>query len=111
MNDHVATESPWRYIAKGHIQVSSEDHGHQFGLPTLVNATEVVITMTSGERISGADIYLETGDLTLQFTNGSFIQFMQMSSGYESWRLQITKKDYVCTGGGTLMMENETKDR
>ena len=111
MNYQVATESPWRYIANGHIQASSEDHGHQFGRSTPVDAIEAVKFMIGTERISGTDINADTGDLTLHFTHGSFLQFIQMSSGYESWRLQINNKEYVCTGGGTLVIESESKDR
>lgn len=34
----IATESPWRLVTSQGIVVTSEDHGHPFGLPAPVNA-------------------------------------------------------------------------
>ena len=40
----ISTYGPWRLIEEGRIRVTSEDHGHPFGLPAPVDAVERVAT-------------------------------------------------------------------
>ena len=39
----IVTESPWRFLDQDRIIITSEDHGHQFGLPAPVDAGESVL--------------------------------------------------------------------
>ena len=98
----VATESEWRFIADGHILVTSSDHGHQFGLPSPVDAIAEVISRTATQIVRAASISEATGDLHIDFAAGLELQFLQMSSGYESWRLSAPGLSVICGGGGRL---------
>jgi hypothetical protein len=103
-NDQIAvsTESPWRFMAKGRIVVTSEDDGHQFGLPAPVDAAQRVLSEIGVIPVTTSIVDASTGDLTIKFGNDVYIQFLQMSCGYESWRLGINGTDVFCTGGGQI---------
>jgi hypothetical protein len=98
----VGTESEWRFIADGHILVTSSDHGHQFGLPSPVDSTAEVMSRTATHIVRAASISEATGDLRIDFAAGLQLQFLQMSSGYESWRLSAPGLSVICGGGGRL---------
>jgi hypothetical protein len=98
----VVTESPWRLIADDRIATTSEDNGHQFGLPEPVDAAENVLRRTSGQSVTAAAIDPDTGDLSIEFSGMARIQLLQMSSGYEAWRIYAPAAEFVCTGGGDI---------
>ena len=98
----IENESAWRFIADGHILVSSEDHGHQFGLPSPVDAVAETLSRTARRVVHTAFIDDVTGDLHLDFEGDMQLQFLQMSSGYESWRLSLPGAEIICGGGGRL---------
>ena len=98
--DSIATESTWRLVAKERIVVTSEDHGHQFGLPVPVDAAKRVTDTLKSDPITHASHDSSTGDLLLGFSSGRYLEFLQLSCGYESWRLSRQGKDYICMGGG-----------
>jgi hypothetical protein len=95
----LATESPWRLIDDGRIAVSSEDHGHQFGLPAPVDAASEVLSCADGRTIEAASIS-SFGDLIIQFSGRVQLQLLQLSRGYESWRLSAHGSESICLGEG-----------
>jgi hypothetical protein len=98
----IATESPWRLIDEDRILVTSEDHGHQFGLPGPVDAASIVLSSIGDRRIEAAVISECSGDLTIEFSGRAQLQLLQMSGGYESWRLSVGDSETICMGGGEL---------
>jgi len=98
--DMICTESAWRLVTSGGIIVTSEDHGHQFGLQAPIDATERVRTIFRDEPITETIHDKTTGDLVIRLTEQRSLQFLQMSCGYESWRLLIQNREYICMGGG-----------
>jgi hypothetical protein len=98
----IATESQWRLL-QGHIVVTSEDHLQQFGRPEPVNAAERVLASTAGRTVEGAAVSPFSGDLTIDFSGGAQLQLLQVSSGYESWRLSTKSGETICTGGGSIV--------
>ena len=98
----ISTESPWRFMSAEGIVVTSEDHGHQFGLPAPVDAAERVLARVTGQAVVAASIIRRTGDLSIEFDQQLHLQFLQMSCGYESWRLHIRGNETICTGGGDI---------
>jgi hypothetical protein len=95
----VATESTWRLINEGRVVVTSEDHGHQFGLPEPVDASSVQ-SGTVGVTVEAAAISASTGDLNVEFSGRAQLQLLQTSSGHESWRLSVQGTETICMGGG-----------
>jgi hypothetical protein len=98
----VVTESPWRLIADDRIATTSEDDGQQFGLPERVDAAGRVLHRTRKQSVTSASIDAETGDLSIEFSGMVRIQLLQMSSGYEAWRIHAPGAEFVCTGGGDI---------
>lgn len=99
----VATESLWRFIDEGRIVVTSEDHGQRFGLPGPVNAAAAVLSSIVDRKVEVAGISESSGDLTIEFNGRAELQLLQMSSGYESWRLSAQGTETICTGGGKIV--------
>jgi hypothetical protein len=98
----IVTESFWRFLTAEGIVVTSEDHGHQFGLPAPVDATERVLADVSRLTVIGASITRPASDLIVDFGRGVHLQFFQMSCGYESWRLYVRGDETICMGGGDV---------
>jgi hypothetical protein len=99
----IATEDLWRLMSGGRIVVTSEDHGHQFGLPQPVDATSRVLSFVRGRKVTAAAIAPPAGDLTVHFGEGTLLQLVQTSSGYESWRLSVPGSETICLGGGEIV--------
>jgi hypothetical protein len=101
-NVSVATESPWRLIAEGRVVVTSEDDGQQFGLSEGVDAASCAHAVIGGRTVETAAIDPPSGGLTIEFNRRARLQLLQMSSGYESWRLSAPGGEIICTGGGEI---------
>ena len=103
----VQTESSWRLVDATRVVVSSEDHGHPFGLPAPVDAVARVTIRTVDQTVTAAHISPTTGDLTIDFGGGVHIQLLQLSCGYESWRLGVKEMWTYCCGGGRIDQDPE----
>jgi len=98
----LATESPWRLIDQNRIVVGSEDHDQQFGRPAPLDATREVLSCAGGLRVEAASIAAGSGDLSIRFCGGTYLQLLQLSVGFESWRLSTEGGEIICTGGGNI---------
>jgi len=104
----IATESSWRFITPERIEVTSEDHGHPFGLRQPVDAIERVTSRLSGVGVQSVSCDATTGDLSVFFGEKLYLEFLQMSCGYESWRAHSKLGSSVCLGGGEIAYFPET---
>jgi hypothetical protein len=43
-----------------------------------------------------------TGDLLVKFNNGAYLEFLNVSCGYESWCTAHGAQVVICMGGGGL---------
>ena len=98
----VATELPWRFVTSNGIVVTSDDHGEKFGLPSPVDASLRVLSAIQDTPIRSTRVDTQTGDLFVCFSDTTFLQFLQMSCGYEAWRLRLGDRETICTGGGEI---------
>jgi hypothetical protein len=98
----IATEGLWRLLTLDGIHVTSEDHGHPFGLSEPVDAAERVRSTVNGLSITNVKFDSYSGDLAMQFGEPVTIQFLQTSCGYEAWRLIVGRDESICLGGGSL---------
>lgn len=103
----IATDGPWRFIAEECIIVTSEDHGHPFGLGVPVDACERTKAQIGEMPVERFEVDERTGDLSLFFSNATTIQFMQLSCGYENWRTYHGAQEIICMGGGSLATVND----
>jgi len=94
----------WRVVAKGHIEITSEDHQQVFGLPKAVDAGLGLQDTLSSATITNAKVLPETGDLAISFGDRARLEIITDSSGYESWVLRRPDStELVGAGGGTLV--------
>ena len=95
----------WRLIEAGRIRCTSEDDGHQFGLPAPVDARAKAESVLSSRPVVSAMIRPETGDLILEFEGDLVLELLQTSAGYEAWHLVSPSGQHiVATGGGELAL-------
>jgi hypothetical protein len=104
----IATESSWRFITPERIEVTSEDHGYPFGLPQPVDAIERVMSRLSGVQVQSVSCDATTGARSVFFGEKLYLQFLQMSCGYESWRVHSKLGLSFCLGGGEIAYFPET---
>lgn len=92
----------WRLLGAKSIVVTSEDDGHQFGLPAQVDAEAEGSEALSASRISAVSLDGRTGDLAIGFDNGFSLQVLTWSSGYETWQLYRNGELYGAVGNAGL---------
>ena len=101
-NVSVLTEQLWRLRNHGRIEVTSGDHDQLFGRSQPVDAREVVRSAVGNLAVIEARIDPNTGDLFIAFSEEVQLEFLQTSSGYESWRADIAGEEFICGGGGVI---------
>ena len=70
----IRTDSVWRIVDGGRIVLSSEDHGHQYGLPAPIDAEAVCRSLIANVRISRAEVREETRDIVIVFESGARLE-------------------------------------
>ena len=80
----IGTEGAWRLVTAEGVFVTSEDHGHLFGLKTPVDACQRATAQIGKRPIERYEVDARTGDLSLSFGNATTVQFLQLSCGYEN---------------------------
>lgn len=99
----IGAECPWRLLQGGHVAISSEDHLQQYGLPAPLDAAAVAASLLSAHSVTLVEVKEGTADLLLEFAGGLRLEFIPMSSGYESW-IVTTPSGFqvIAQGGGQL---------
>lgn len=94
----------WRLIKDDQITMTSEDDGHQFGLPAPVDAAARVMEYLENRGITEAILREGTLDLCIHFDNGFILEVLSDSCGYEAWNLQQRPgQEWIAQGGGNLV--------
>jgi hypothetical protein len=110
--DHDATiviECLWRLVRSDRIQVTSEDHGQQFGLPAPLDAAAEVNTRIAEAAVEAVDVRQGLLDLTVRFSTGYSLQIVPNSSGYEAWNASNGNKQFIAVGGGELALIDDAR--
>lgn len=106
----ISTESAWRLMTEESIKITSEDHEQMFGLQAPLDAINILNTTINQQIINQYKLDPRTGDFSLVFENAFELQFLNLSSGYESWHVVNDVQEVICLGGGKLhVIENQTK--
>src|SRR5262249_50703753 len=92
----------WRLVEAGRIRFTSQDDGHQVGLPAPVDAAAEVKRRLERASIEGFELRKGILDLELQFNTGHVLQIIPDSSGYEAWTLSRGSRQFIAVGGGEL---------
>lgn len=103
---HLHTEGLWRLIADGRIRCTSYDHGHWFGLGAPVQADEHLKAFLADYTVTNAR-FTDCRDIFLDFGEGTRLEILFTSSGYEGWYLMLPSGAQVYgVGGGSLEMRD-----
>ncbi|MFO0891170.1 MAG: DUF6188 family protein [Isosphaeraceae bacterium] len=96
----VHSDSPWRLFRDGRIALSSEDHGHRYGLPGPIDAEAACVAEVGGAVVRSAEVRDESRDFVVTFESGVRLEIVPLSSGYESWKLGGPGGLFVVAQGG-----------
>lgn len=98
----INVECLWRLLKNDRLVRTSEDDGHQFGLPAPVDAAAEVNAALASRTLESTDPREGTGDLTLRFSGGHVLEFVTDSAGYEAWRAVYPGGCIVAAGSNPL---------
>ena len=94
--------SLWRIVSESGIALTSEDDGQKFGLPEAVDGEREAKCLLSGKAVQRISIRPDTGDITIHFSDGTTLEALNTSAGYESWEIGIDGLRVIGVGGGQL---------
>jgi hypothetical protein len=78
---------PWRIVLQGHNAFEGSDHGHQFGLPALIDGESEALALLDMKSVRDVQVFAETAGVTIWFESGQRLEAINNSSGYEGWNL------------------------
>jgi hypothetical protein len=92
----------WRITVEGHVALTDSDHEQQFGLPAPIDAAHEAMRLVLDKRIVSVELDPGTADLYIEFEDGSELNVMNSSSGYEPWEFTSKKLRLVATPPGKI---------
>jgi hypothetical protein len=99
----IGAECPWRLLQDGRVAISSEDHLQQYGLPARLDAAEEAYQLLGARPVTSVEVREGTADLILGFGDNLRLEFLPISSGYESWVVTTPSGfQIIAQGGGQL---------
>ena len=93
----------WRLVGAKSIIVSSQDDGHQFGLPAPVDAETLANQALSDKLADRVTLNARTGDCEINVGGFLSMQILTSSMGYESWQLYRDGEFFAAVGNGGLI--------
>jgi hypothetical protein len=94
---------PWRIVSQGHNAFEGSDHGHQFGLPALIDGESEAFALLDKKSVRDVQVFAETAGITIWFEGGQRLEVINNSSGYEGWNLMGPKGfEVIAIDGGGL---------
>jgi hypothetical protein len=107
----IEADCPWRLIRDSAIVLSSEDHGHAYGLPAPIDAEAACWVQIGDDLVRAVQVREASRDLVLDFESGARLEILPLSSGYESWKLGGPGGLFVVAqGGGNLAIWSRLPD-
>jgi len=102
----ITTDAFWRLVTLSGITASASDEGHTFGLGVPFDSITKALDATKEKTITGVRIAERTSDLSLTFEGGVQLDFLNLSSGFESWHAKHDSEEIICMGGGQLSLHS-----
>jgi hypothetical protein len=100
----IRADCGWRLIEGGHIVLSSEDHGQQYGHPSPVDAEFRCRSRIVDLKIQSVAVREDTRDIVILFESDARLEIVPLSSGYESWEIAAPDgTQTIAQGGGNLV--------
>lgn len=96
---HLSFESLGRFIGTDGTFITTQDHGHRFGLSTPFDAAAHMKERLKGRKIERVTVRSDTNDLILWFSSGS-LEVLCTSSGFEAYQVRGPQNLIVVARGG-----------
>lgn len=93
------TQNPWRLLRGDELQVTSSEHGHQYGLPEPINSADLAMSKVSGLAIESVIMPAKSGDLILAIEAEFRLEILSLYRGYESWQASDPEGNEVIMHG------------
>src|SRR6266849_9055143 len=75
----------WRLVVKQRVVLSSRDHGQIFGLKSPIDAAQEAMRILAGKQVTAVVLETGTADVKIQLADGTKLELLNDSSGYEPW--------------------------
>ena len=98
----LTTGTSWRMIKNGRLVLTSSDDGQKFGLHQPVDSETQLQAALAGHQVTSCVVDPATADLTLDFDEGSRLEILSTSIGYEAWQLNSAGSCIVAGNQGRL---------
>jgi hypothetical protein len=92
----------WRITVEGHVVRSSRDHDQQFSLATPVDAAQEATRLILDKKIVWVGLDPGTADLYIEFGDGSELNVINDSSGYEPWEFTSKGMRLIAKASGEI---------
>ena len=99
----LSVEGMWRLIGKTYVLATSEDDGHQFGLPAPLDVEEKANNLLAGKVVQEIELDRRTGDLRFRFKDSLVLEVITTSMGYETWRVWKSDDLFAVGANGGLV--------
>ncbi|WP_299824351.1 hypothetical protein [uncultured Pontibacter sp.] len=96
------SECLWRFLHGGKIRYTSNDHGQKYGHEKPYDLETEIQKLLHNTALHRIDRNLLTGDLYLEFEQEYKFELLTDSSGFESWSLEIGKRQIIGLGQGDV---------
>ncbi len=103
----ISTETLFRFIRQNGEFISTQDHGHRFGLTVAYDAADKIEKAIKGKEIIKADLAEDTGDLTL-VVDGGRLEIICNSAGYECYQLNGPGNLIIVGRGGNTIKDKNS---
>jgi hypothetical protein len=94
----------WRLVVQGRVALSGDDHLQKFGLDTPVDAGESAMRILSGKIVSAVELHEGTADIGVEFSDGTRLELVKNSSGYEPWGVSSKHINMFANGSGDVFL-------
>jgi hypothetical protein len=84
-------------LSQNAILLTSKDDGQKYGLPEPVDAVARIRELLESRVVSEVEVDQASADFTIYFDNGTVLQIVNLSSGYEAWTLN-SEGDFIMVG-------------
>ncbi len=92
----------WRLVVKQRVVLSSRDHGQIFGLKSPIDAAQEAMRILAGKQVTAVVLETGTADVKIQLADGTKLELLNDSSGYEPWGFSSKAVTLVATAGGDV---------
>ena len=92
----------WRLVVGGRVVLSSRDHGQMFGLKSPVDAAHEATRILADKEITEVAIESGKADLHILLSDGTELELLNDSSGFEPWGFSSKQLTLVATADGDI---------